>query len=79
LINTSQPYDSDSAFTELAGKVIWVFPNATKITSKGYGVIGSVFAPNAVVETQGGSINGQVFLGGLHQRGGFEVHNFQFN
>ncbi len=34
LINTSQPYDSDSAFTELAGKVIWVFPNATKITSK---------------------------------------------
>ncbi len=56
-----------------------VFPNATKITTKGYGVVGSVFAPNAVVETKGGSINGQAYVGGLHQRDGFEVHNFKFN
>ncbi|PFE70547.1 hypothetical protein CN316_12270 [Bacillus cereus] len=79
LINTSQAYDPNSSFTELASKVIWVFPNATKITTKGYGVVGSVFAPNAVVETKGGSINGQAFVGGLHQRDGFEVHNFKFN
>ncbi|MGE7887460.1 SpaA isopeptide-forming pilin-related protein [Bacillus cereus] len=79
LINTSQAYDPNSSFTELASKVIWVFPNATKITTKGYGVIGSVFAPNAVVETKGGSINGQAYVGGLHQRDGFEVHNFKFN
>ncbi|TBX86450.1 choice-of-anchor A family protein, partial [Bacillus cereus] len=79
LINTSQAYDSNSSFTELASKVIWVFPNATKITTKGYGVVGSVFAPNAVVETKGGSINGQAYVGGLHQRDGFEVHNFKFN
>ncbi|MGF9769741.1 SpaA isopeptide-forming pilin-related protein, partial [Bacillus albus] len=79
LVNTSQPYDPNSFFTELASKVIWVFPNATKITTKGYGVVGSVFAPNAVVETKGGSINGQAFVGGLHQRDGFEVHNFKFN
>ncbi|WP_114556451.1 SpaA isopeptide-forming pilin-related protein [Bacillus sp. PF5] len=79
LINTSQAYDPNSSFTELASKVIWVFPNATKITTKGYGVVGSVFAPNAVVETKGGSINGQVYVGGLHQRDGFEVHNFKFN
>ncbi|WP_242483524.1 MULTISPECIES: SpaA isopeptide-forming pilin-related protein [unclassified Bacillus (in: firmicutes)] len=79
LINTSQAYDPNSAFTELASKVIWVFPNATKITTKGYGVVGSVFAPNAVVETKGGSINGQAYVGGLHQRDGFEVHNFKFN
>ncbi|OWW09885.1 adhesin, partial [Bacillus sp. MB353a] len=52
---------------------------ATKITTKGYGVVGSVFAPNAVVETKGGSINGQAYVGGLHQRDGFEVHNFKFN
>ncbi|MGR5925641.1 SpaA isopeptide-forming pilin-related protein [Bacillus pacificus] len=56
-----------------------MFPNAKKITTKGYGVVGSVFAPNAVVETKGGSINGQAFVGGLHQRDGFEVHNFKFN
>ncbi|ALQ66629.1 SpaA isopeptide-forming pilin-related protein [Bacillus thuringiensis] len=79
LINTSQAYDPNSSFTELASKVIWVFPNAKNITTKGYGVVGSVFAPNAVVDTKGGSINGQVFLGGLHQRDGFEVHNFKFN
>ncbi|MED1002035.1 SpaA isopeptide-forming pilin-related protein [Bacillus mobilis] len=79
LVNTSQPYDPNSFFTELASKVIWVFPNAKNITTKGYGVVGSVFAPNAVVDTKGGSINGQVFLGGLHQRDGFEVHNFKFN
>ncbi|PEW92937.1 hypothetical protein CN446_24895, partial [Bacillus cereus] len=79
LINTSQAHDPNSSFTELASKVIWVFPNATKITTKGYGVVGSVFAPNAVVETKGGSINGQAFVGGLHQRDGFEVHNFKFN
>ncbi|MFD6507366.1 SpaA isopeptide-forming pilin-related protein [Bacillus sp. NPDC060175] len=79
LVNTSQPYDPNSFFTELASKVIWVFPNATKITTKGYGVVGSVFAPNAVVETKGGSINGQAYVGGLHQRDGFEVHNFKFD
>ncbi|ANN31113.1 adhesin [Bacillus thuringiensis serovar coreanensis] len=79
LVNTSQAYDPNSFFTELASKVIWVFPNATKITTKGYGVVGSVFAPNAVVETKGGSINGQAYVGGLHQRDGFEVHNFKFN
>ncbi len=79
MINTSQAYDPNSHFTELASKVIWVFPKATKISTKGYGIVGSVFAPNAVVETKGGSINGQVYLGGLHQRDGFEVHNFQLN
>ncbi|MEW4233055.1 SpaA isopeptide-forming pilin-related protein [Bacillus thuringiensis] len=79
LVNTSQAYDPNSFFTELASKVIWVFPNAKKITTKGYGVVGSVFAPNAVVETKGGSINGQAYVGGLHQRDGFEVHNFKFN
>ncbi|WP_142954466.1 SpaA isopeptide-forming pilin-related protein [Bacillus cereus] len=79
LVNTSQAYDPNSFFTELASKVIWVFPNATKITTKGYGVVGSVFAPNAVVETKGGSINGQAYVGGLHQRDGFEAHNFKFN
>ncbi|PHD10761.1 hypothetical protein COF45_14275 [Bacillus wiedmannii] len=79
LVNTSQAYDPNSFFTELASKVIWVFPNAKKITTKGYGVVGSVFAPNAVVDTKGGSINGQAYVGGLHQRDGFEVHNFKFN
>ncbi|MGG0301762.1 SpaA isopeptide-forming pilin-related protein [Bacillus albus] len=79
IIPTSQPYSPNSPFTELYGKVIWVFPNAKKITTEGYGVVGSVFAPNAVLETKGGSINGQAFIGAVQQTGGFEFHNFKFN
>ncbi|EJR31619.1 collagen-binding domain-containing protein, partial [Bacillus mycoides] len=79
IIPTSQPYSTDSPFTELYGKVIWIFPNAKKITTEGYGVVGSVFAPNAVLETKGGSINGQAFVGAVEQTGGFEFHNFKFN
>ncbi len=79
IIPTSQPYSPNSPFTVLYGKVIWVFPNAKKITTEGYGVVGSVFAPNAVLETKGGSINGQAFVGAVQQTGGFEFHNFKFN
>ncbi|KIQ81830.1 collagen-binding protein [Bacillus sp. L_1B0_5] len=79
IVPTSQPYFPNSPFTELYGKVIWVFPNAKKITTEGYGVVGSVFAPNAVLETKGGSINGQAFVGAVQQTGGFEFHNFKFN
>ncbi|HFU7075417.1 TPA: collagen binding domain-containing protein [Bacillus cereus] len=79
IVPTSQPYSPNSPFTELYGKVIWVFPNAKKIITEGYGVVGSVFAPNAVLETKGGSINGQAFVGAVQQTGGFEFHNFKFN
>ncbi|PFD68367.1 hypothetical protein CN271_20020 [Bacillus cereus] len=79
IVPTSQPYSPNSSFTELYGKMIWVFPNAKKITTEGYGVVGSVFAPNAVLETKGGSINGQAFVGAVQQTGGFEFHNFKFN
>ncbi len=79
IVPTSQPYSPNSPITELYGKVIWVFPNAKKIITEGYGVVGSVFAPNAVLETKGGSINGQAFVGAVQQTGGFEFHNFKFN
>ncbi|MBP3972485.1 choice-of-anchor A family protein [Bacillus sp. WL1] len=79
IIPTSQPYSPNSPFTELYSKIIWVFPNAKKITTEGYGVVGSVFAPNAVLETKGGSINGQAFVGAVQQTGGFEFHNFKFD
>ncbi|MFB5689585.1 SpaA isopeptide-forming pilin-related protein [Bacillus cereus] len=79
IVPTSQPYSPNSPFTELYGKVIWFFPNAKKIITEGYGVVGSVFAPNAVLETKGGSINGQAFVGAVQQTGGFEFHNFKFN
>ncbi|WHY31549.1 hypothetical protein QNH45_12515 [Bacillus wiedmannii] len=38
-----------------------------------------MFAPNAVLETKGGSINGQAFVAAVQQTGGFEFHNFKFN
>ena len=31
IVPTSQPYSPNSPFTELYGKVIWVFPNAKKL------------------------------------------------
>ena len=55
------------------------FSKCEKIITEGYGVVGSVFAPNAVLETKGGSINGQAFVGAVQQTGGFEFHNFKFN
>lgn len=45
-------------FIELYGKVIWVFLNVKKIIIEGYGVVGSVFVFNVVLEIKGGLING---------------------
>lgn len=34
IVPTSQPYSPNSPFTELYGKVIWVFPNAKKLQQR---------------------------------------------
>ncbi|WP_297521387.1 SpaA isopeptide-forming pilin-related protein, partial [uncultured Clostridium sp.] len=71
--------------TELAPKILWVFPNAEKVISTQKDIPGSVIAPNADIDIHGGSINGQVFANNLNQipgkNGGFgaEVHNFVFD
>ncbi|MGL4738713.1 MAG: collagen-binding domain-containing protein [Cellulosilyticaceae bacterium] len=74
IVNTSMPQNPTMQF--LCPRVMWIFPKAEFINIKGYGVIGSVIALNATIDTSGGNINGQVFAKNLSQNNGFEVHNF---
>ncbi|MGL5066361.1 MAG: SpaA isopeptide-forming pilin-related protein [Sarcina sp.] len=76
----------------LAPKIVWVFPNAEKVTVFKNDVVGTVIAPKSNLYIHGGSINGQVFAKNINQikkvimgpngelvgdRG--EIHNFIFN
>ncbi len=62
-----------------APKVLFNFRHATQINLARYAFLGSVLAPNANLEGDGGSINGQAIIGGnFNQLGGFEFHNFSF-
>lgn len=76
-VNTSAPFGSDLNFEKVATKVTWLFPNAQTITSGGYGVVGTVIAPNANYTGNGGSLNGQLFIHDLKSYGGFELHQFR--
>lgn len=77
IINTSAPFDTEPIFEKVATKVTWLFPNAQTITSRGYGVIGTVIAPKANYTGNGGSLNGQLFINDLKNQGGFELHQFR--
>ncbi|NKC67072.1 collagen-binding domain-containing protein [Vagococcus fluvialis] len=74
-IDTGKPQNQE--LYDLAGKLTWVLPNMTDIKIVGYGMIGDVYAPNATVDTQGGSVNGSLYVNNLISAGGFEVHNFR--
>ncbi|MGL5867732.1 SpaA isopeptide-forming pilin-related protein [Clostridium chrysemydis] len=77
MIDTGKP-DNDFLH-KVAPKILYVFPNATKVTLAGNGIVGSILAPNALTETKGGSVNGQLITNEFNQDGGFECHNFFFN
>ena len=74
-IDTGKP-NNDVLF-DMASKLTWVLPNATDLRIEGYGLIGDVYAPNASVDTKGGSLNGSLYAENLISAGGFEVHNFR--
>ncbi|MGL5820303.1 MAG: collagen-binding domain-containing protein, partial [Sarcina sp.] len=76
----SSPIDSKNPIMKkIAHKIIWVFPNATTINQKAIDVIGSVVAPNAILNINGGAYNGQVYANEIDQKGGGQIHNFLFN
>ena len=77
VVDTGKPGNKTLAM--LSQKVMWIFPNATKVKVAGKGIVGSLIAPNAFVDTKGGSVNGQLVAGSLNQFGGFESHNYFFN
>ncbi|MGG5460558.1 SpaA isopeptide-forming pilin-related protein [Clostridium sp. B9] len=76
-VDTGKP--ENATLHMLAKKLIWVFPNAETVAVNHKGVIGSVIAPNATVNADGGSINGQLIAKNFNQYGGMEMHNFFFN
>lgn len=77
MINTSAPYYTENGFEQVATKLTWLFPNATKIESSGYGVVGTIIAPDANYIGNGGSLNGQLFINDLKSYGGFELHQIR--
>ena len=77
IIPTSQPY-SPNSFTELYGKVIWVF-QMRKNYNRGIWCRWECVCPKCCIRNKSGSINGQAFVGAVQQTGGFEFHNFKFN
>ncbi|QIL48247.1 collagen-binding domain-containing protein [Vagococcus hydrophili] len=74
VVDTGMP--NNPMLFDLADKVTWVLPNAVEMSIEGYGVIGDVYAPNATLDTKGGSLNGSLYVNNLISQAGFEVHNF---
>ncbi|KGX85262.1 SdrD B-like domain-containing protein [Pontibacillus litoralis] len=76
LINTSAPHGTEPNMKHVADKLTWLFPQATEVSSSGYGLIGDVYALNATYTGKGGSLNGSLYATNLISSGGFELHNF---
>lgn len=75
-LNTSTHHDA--TMDMLTKKIMWVFPNASTVNVDHEGVVGTVIAPNATVNANGGSINGQLIAKNFNQSGGMEMHNYPF-
>ncbi|KQV03364.1 MULTISPECIES: choice-of-anchor A family protein [unclassified Kitasatospora] len=65
---------------QIRAKLLWNFPNATKVTKKsGNAWPGSVLAPNAAFDLgSGGPVNGSVIAKSLTGKGGAETHHYPF-
>ncbi|AQM60431.1 MSCRAMM family protein [Clostridium baratii] len=78
MYNYGKPMDWGKEYKFWSSKIIWYFPNATEIKISEQ-VVGSVIAPNAVINTHSGNVNGHLLAKTLNQQGGFECHNNVFN
>jgi choice-of-anchor A domain-containing protein len=58
------------------GNVLFNAYEATSVDTTSFQWEGNLFAPDALLTTGGGAINGQSFLGSVDQQGGFEFHNY---
>ena len=79
MLNDGKPMDwKEEDYKYWCSKIIWYFPNVTEIKISEQ-VVGSVIAPNAVINTHSGNVNGHLLAKTLNQEGGFECHNNTFN
>ncbi|MGG7161221.1 SpaA isopeptide-forming pilin-related protein [Clostridium baratii] len=78
MYNYGKPMDWGKEYKFWSSKIIWYFPNATEIKISEQ-VVGSIIAPNAIINTNSGNVNGHLLAKTLNQQGGFECHNNVFN
>lgn len=65
--------------TDIRERVILNFYNATEVNVSSFAVLGSVLAPFADFNGNGGNVNGHMIIGGdVYQTGGFEPHHYPF-
>ena len=60
-----------------AKSILWNFSVATHIEVKNHDVIGSVLAPHAYYEAEGGSTNGMLIANNFTTKGSHELHAFR--
>lgn len=58
--------------------VLFNFDNATALNISSMGVLGSILAPDAHLDLNGGNINGQVVAASAYTHSGGEFHNYTF-
>ena len=82
-INTSAPGgiwpEQSALLKKYAEKIIWNFPQASAVNIYAHGVVGSIMAFEALVSTNGGSINGMLVADSFVQTNGHELHAFSMN
>ncbi|MFD9336932.1 choice-of-anchor A family protein [Streptomyces sp. NPDC060028] len=71
---------SSAADGDIRAKLLWNFPDATKVTKKsGNAWPGTILAPNAALDLgDGGPVNGSVIAKSLTGKGGAETHHYPF-
>lgn len=66
--------NNETLLKELGSRVMWVFPNATKVEKDGLDIIGSLIAPRANFISHGSNNVGQVIVKTLNQNHGGEFY-----
>ena len=83
IINTSAPGTQlpteNAELAKYANKIIWNFSVAQNINVKAHGIVGSVLAPEAMFNADGGSINGMLIADSFKTTNGHELHGFKLN
>ncbi|MFG3002061.1 choice-of-anchor A family protein [Streptomyces sp. NPDC048340] len=71
---------SSAADGDVRAKLMWNFPDATKVTKKsGNAWPGTILAPDAALDLgDGGPVNGSVIAKSLTGKGGAETHHYPF-
>lgn len=88
--NTNITYEGDEVLIDvldnldenaerLAGKLVWVFPNAVEVNMNNADIVGSILAPEATVTQTSGTLAGQLYANNfIQQDNGYVVNRINF-